>query len=212
MQIMGPWGLPGRPCRMGGRTHEDRAPADRKRWIAPSGWRQAVPAGRPGTRSPRAKRAGATRSALLAFGIVVAAWVSPALATTFRFAFQGDLKSLDSYTLNEGFSLGLLGNVYEGLVKRDKNLAIMPGLAERWEILEPTRWRFYLRKGVKFQHGEDFTADDVVFSGSASGPMGRISRRVFRSTRRWLRSTTTLLISCSPNPIPFCITNGTPGT
>ena len=164
MQIMGPWGLPGRPCRMGGRTHEDRAPADRKRWIAPSGWRQAVPAGRPGTRSPRAKRAGATRSALLAFGIVVAAWVSPALATIFRFAFQGDLKSLDSYTLNEGFSLGLLGNVYEGLVKRDKNLAIMPGLAERWEILEPTRWRFYLRKGVKFQHGEDFTADDVVFS------------------------------------------------
>ena len=52
----------------------------------------------------------------------------------------------------------------EGLTKRDKNLKIIPGLAERWEIVEPTRWRFYLRKGVKFHDGEDFTADDVLFS------------------------------------------------
>ena len=40
----------------------------------------------------------------------------------------------------------------------------MPALAERWEIVEPTRWRFHLRKGVKFHNGEPFTADDVVFS------------------------------------------------
>ena len=58
----------------------------------------------------------------------------------------------------------MLGNVYEGLTKRGKDLKIIPGLAERWEMAEPTRWRFYLRKGVKFHNGEDFTADDVVFS------------------------------------------------
>lgn len=132
--------------------------------LARSSWSQGVAAGRRGARSPQAGRPAAAWAALSALGIMVAAWVTSASATTFRFAFQGDLKSLDSYTLNETFSLGLLGNVYEGLIKRDKNLAIAPGLAERWEILEPTRWRFYLRKGVKFQHGEDFTADDVVFS------------------------------------------------
>ena len=92
----------------------------------------------------------------------------PASAVTFRFAFQGELKSLDPYSLNESFTLGMLGNVYEGLTKRDKDLKIIPGLAERWEMLEPTRWRFYLRKGVKFHNGEDFTADDVVFSTERS--------------------------------------------
>src|SRR5207253_4785355 len=93
-----------------------------------------------------------------------AASITVASAATFRFAFQGDLKSLDPYSLNETFTHGMLGNVYEGLTKRDKKLEIIPGLAERWEVIEPTRWRFYLRKGVKFQNGEDFTADDVVFS------------------------------------------------
>jgi peptide/nickel transport system substrate-binding protein len=87
-----------------------------------------------------------------------------AQAVTLKYAFQGDLNALDGYTLNETFSLGALGNVYEGLTKRDKDLKIIPGLAERWEIMEPTRWRFHLRKNVKFSGGEDFTADDVVFS------------------------------------------------
>src|SRR5438874_13014575 len=101
---------------------------------------------------------------IVAFGLGIAAIAPAAETATFRFAFRGDLKSLDPYSLNETFTLGVLGNVYEGLTKRDKNLEIIPGLAERWEVLEPTRWRFYLRKGVKFHNGEDFTADDVVFS------------------------------------------------
>src|ERR1700742_3851130 len=100
--------------------------------------------------------------------LLAAAFAAGSLTTaspaTFRLAFQGDLKSLDPYSLNETFTHGVLGNVYEGLTKRDKELKIVPGLAERWEVLEPTRWRFHLRKGVKFSNGEDFTADDVVFS------------------------------------------------
>jgi peptide/nickel transport system substrate-binding protein len=89
---------------------------------------------------------------------------TPAGAKTFRYAFQGDLNALDPYTLNETFTQGALGNVYEGLTKRDKDLKIIPGLAERWEIVDQLKWRFFLRKGVKFHGGEDFTADDVVFS------------------------------------------------
>jgi peptide/nickel transport system substrate-binding protein len=99
-------------------------------------------------------------ASLLALGLGAA----PAYAKTFKYAFQGDLNSLDPYSLNETFTLGALGNVMEGLTKRGKDLKIIPGLAERWAIVEPTRWRFYLRKGVKFHKGEAFTADDVLFS------------------------------------------------
>ncbi|MCP5368878.1 MAG: ABC transporter substrate-binding protein [Hyphomicrobiales bacterium] len=101
-------------------------------------------------------------AAVAALGIVAAA--STADAKTFRWAFQGDAQSLDPYGLNETFTLGFLGNIYEGLIRRDKDLNIIPGLAESWEIPEPTRWRFHLRKGVKFHNGNAFTADDVVFS------------------------------------------------
>src|SRR5947209_3070569 len=103
------------------------------------------------------------KTVLLAAALAATSF-APASAAIFRFAFQGDLKSLDPYSLNETFTHGVLGNVFEGLTKRGPNLEIMPGLAERWEVIEPTRWRFYLRKGIKFHNGEDFSADDVVFS------------------------------------------------
>ena len=84
-----------------------------------------------------------------------------------RYANQGDLKSLDPYTLNETTTNAHLGHVYEGLTKRGKDLAIEPGLAEQWETSEDgLTWRFYLRKGVKFHNGNPFTADDVVFSAT----------------------------------------------
>src|ERR1700687_2006348 len=95
---------------------------------------------------------------------IVAFAMSPALAQTLRYANQGELKSLDPHTLNETTTHAHLGQVYEGLIARDKDLKSIPGLAESWETPEPTRWRFHLRKGVKFQNGDPFTADDVVFS------------------------------------------------
>jgi hypothetical protein len=64
--------------------------------------------------------------------------------------------------LNESFALGALGNVMEGLAKRDKDLKIIPGLAERWEVRDPLQWRFYLRKGVKFHNGEDSVQAQIL--------------------------------------------------
>jgi peptide/nickel transport system substrate-binding protein len=92
------------------------------------------------------------------------AFASPASAQTLRYANQGELKSLDPYTLKETTTIAHHGHVYEGLVARDKNLKIIPALAESWETLSPTKWRFHLRKGVKFHNGDPFTADDVLFS------------------------------------------------
>ena len=53
--------------------------------------------------------------------------MAPASAQTLRYANQGDLKSLDPYTLNETTTHAHLGHVYEGLVARDKDLKIIPG-------------------------------------------------------------------------------------
>jgi peptide/nickel transport system substrate-binding protein len=129
--------------------------------------------------------------------------LNPAHGATLKYAFQGDLNALDGYTLNESFTLGALGNVYEGLTKRDKDLKIIPGLAEKWEIVEPTRWRFTLRKGVKFQGGEDFTADDVLFSlDRMRSPDSQIKSRAPADMKAVKVDDHTVdFILTSPNPI-----------
>src|SRR6201991_4180309 len=104
------------------------------------------------------------RQTLLAITTASLFAFAPASAQTLRYANQGDLKSLDPYTLKETTTIAHHGHVYEGLVTRDKDLKIVPALAESWETPEPTRWRFHLRKGVKFHNGDAFTADDVIFS------------------------------------------------
>jgi peptide/nickel transport system substrate-binding protein len=87
-----------------------------------------------------------------------------AQAVTLRVADQGDVSSMDPHSLNESLQLSFMGNVYESLVTRDKDMSVVPLLATKWTQTSPTVWRFDLRKGVKFQDGTPFTADDVVFS------------------------------------------------
>ncbi|NYT37938.1 ABC transporter substrate-binding protein [Allopusillimonas soli] len=86
----------------------------------------------------------------------------------FHYAYQGDMNSLDPMSLNETFTLGMQGWVYETLAGYDKNLKLVPMLAESWENPEPTKWIFHLRKGVTFHDGTPFTAKDVVFSWKRS--------------------------------------------
>ena len=43
-------------------------------------------------------------------------------------------------------------------------LSIKTSAFRAWQHVEPKRWRFKLRPGVKFHDGTPFTADDVVFS------------------------------------------------
>ncbi len=104
-------------------------------------------------------------SLISALTLALLAFVTaPASSQSLRYANQGTLKSLDPYSFKESTTIAHHAHVYEGLTARDKDLKIVPGLAESWETPEPTRWRFHLRKGVKFHNGDPFTADDVIFS------------------------------------------------
>jgi len=59
----------------------------------------------------------------------------------------------------------LYNNVYQGLVRVNRNGEVVPALAREWEVASGgTLYRFYLRQNVKFHDGSQFTAEDVVFS------------------------------------------------
>jgi peptide/nickel transport system substrate-binding protein len=102
----------------------------------------------------------------LVSSVVVAALATAATvsAQTVRIGNQGDALSMDPHSLNESLQLSVTGNVYEPLVDRNADLALVPGLATSWKQTSPTVWRFELRKGVQFHDGKPFTADDVLFS------------------------------------------------
>ena len=87
-----------------------------------------------------------------------------AQARTLRWASQGDALTLDPHAQNEGLTNSMNGQVYERLVKRDRLLNIVPGLATSWQQTGPLSWRFKLRQGVRFHDGSALTVEDVVFS------------------------------------------------
>src|SRR3546814_1918901 len=50
---------------------------------------------------------------------------------------------------------------------------LIPGLATSWKRISPTTLELELRKGVKFHNGEEFTADDVLFTFSEERGRGK---------------------------------------
>jgi peptide/nickel transport system substrate-binding protein len=89
---------------------------------------------------------------------------TPAVAKTLRWTSQGDILTFDPMAQNESLNNTFSDYVYEGLVRYNKQFVPEPALAVSWTRPEPSRWRFNLRKNVKFHDGTPMTADDVVFS------------------------------------------------
>ncbi len=100
--------------------------------------------------------------AALAFAPI--ALTDAAEAKTLKWGASREIASLDPYSFGDTFTLSVLNHVYEGLVRYTGDLKIEPALAESWETVSPTVWRFKLRKGVTFHNGAAFTADDVITS------------------------------------------------
>lgn len=55
-------------------------------------------------------------------------------------------------------------NMFDGLVTRDRNMQVVPELAESWYLVDDRRWEFRLRQGIQWHNGDPFTAPDVKFT------------------------------------------------
>jgi peptide/nickel transport system ATP-binding protein len=96
--------------------------------------------------------------------VVFVALGGTAEAKTFRWANDGDPTTMDPHARSDLFVTSFDMNMYEALLRRDRDLKLEPSLATEWSNIDPTTWRFKLRQGVKFHDGTLFTADDVIFS------------------------------------------------
>ncbi|MBW2623883.1 MAG: ABC transporter substrate-binding protein, partial [Deltaproteobacteria bacterium] len=74
-----------------------------------------------------------------------------------------------------GFLFGSIvkRNLYDGSYSRS--------LAESWEVINPTTWKFNLQKGVKFHDGTEVTSADVKFSFDRT--LGKFNKK-FRGYRK----------------------------
>jgi len=143
------------------------------------------------------------RFTAVALAIAASALSAPAAAKTLRWAYQGDATSMDPHALNETFTLGFQGNIYETLFGYDGDLKLVPVLAESWSNPEPTKWLVKLRQGVKFHDGSPFTADDVIFSWKRSMTPGSDMKGygAKASDIKKLDDHTIEIITPTPNPI-----------
>ena len=79
-------------------------------------------------------------------------------------AARSSPSTLDPHLHNELDVWSLLCNFYDSLVEFDARMKIRPALAVSWRRVDSAHMRFELRRGVRFQDGEPFTAADVVAS------------------------------------------------
>ena len=76
----------------------------------------------------------------------------------------GDASNLIPMLASDSASHDISGLIFNGLLKYDKNLNLVGDLAESWEISpDGLTITFKLRRGVKWQDGREFTAEDVLF-------------------------------------------------
>ena len=131
------------------------------------------------------------RSALLGMSMLASgAAVLPAHAgkadDTLTVVFTKELDTADVYftSVREGNLLSFSG--WDALLYRDVETGEYKGnLATAWEWIDETTIEFTLREGVKFHNGEEFDADDAVFTINTMADPNSGIRNV--NSVRWLK-------------------------
>lgn len=92
----------------------------------------------------------------------------------FIFGIQTQPNHLDPYLSTSADTREILFNIFEGLVKPDRDGNLQPALAESNSVsADALTYTFQLRKGVKFHNGKTVTADDVKYSLDTAAGLSR---------------------------------------
>ena len=98
----------------------------------------------------------------LALGLVLGA---ASAQTTLVVGTVAEASDLDPRTTYDVYSYQRMYPIMEPLLVFNTDLSYQPRLAERWEWADDaSSITFYLRQGVKFHHGREFTAEDVKYT------------------------------------------------
>ena len=90
---------------------------------------------------------------------------TPVEGGTIKVGISQDLDSLDPHKVVAAGTKEVLFNIYEGLVKPDKDGNLVEAVASTYTVSDDaTVYTFTLRDGVKFHNGESVTAEDVKYS------------------------------------------------
>jgi len=77
----------------------------------------------------------------------------------------GDPPTLDPALTSDATSAEFVVEIFSGLVTLDRNLKVVPDIAEKWDVSPDGKtYTFYLRKEVKFHDGRPVTAQDFKYS------------------------------------------------
>jgi len=68
---------------------------------------------------------------------------------------------MESYDVD---TMSINSNIFNSLIELNNDLRLTPALANYWSNPNNVTWRFFLREGVKFHNGYNFSAEDVKFT------------------------------------------------
>jgi oligopeptide transport system substrate-binding protein len=78
---------------------------------------------------------------------------------------DGEPETLDVHKTSTVGESHVLRDLYEGLVIKDNKGAVVPGVAEKWEMSDDGKtYRFTLRANAKWSNGDPLKASDFVFA------------------------------------------------
>jgi peptide/nickel transport system substrate-binding protein len=85
----------------------------------------------------------------------------PKKGGTLKVALDSDIIGIDPHGASAGVDRNVYTAIYNGLVAPDKNLNIVPDLAESWTTPDPKTYIFKLRPSIKFHDGTSCDAQAI---------------------------------------------------